>query len=89
MNQNGKSFLRRALDDERGQVLPMMAVLMVGLLGMGAVVIDVGDVYYSYNKLVISTNAAALAGAEGLPFNTSTTNQAQYQCDELQLPNGR
>jgi Flp pilus assembly protein TadG len=76
MNQNSRSFLRRVLEDERGQVLPMMAVFMLGLLGMGAVVIDVGDVYYSYNELVISTNAAALAGAQGLPFNTSTTNQA-------------
>src|SRR5271165_520437 len=76
MNNNVRLFLRRALEDESGGVLVLMAVLMVGLLGMGAIVIDVGDVYYSYNKLVISTNAAALAGAQGLPSNTSTTNQA-------------
>jgi len=76
MNKNVRLFLRRALEDESGGVLVLMAVLMVGLLGMGAIVIDVGDVYYSYNKLVISTNAAALAGAQGLPSNTSTTNQA-------------
>jgi len=88
MNQNGISFLRRALEDERGQVLPMMAVLMLGLLGMGAVVIDVGDVYYSYNKLVISTNAAALAGAEGLPFNTSTTNQASINATNYSSQTG-
>jgi len=88
MNQNVKLFLRRALEDERGQVLPMMAVLMLGLLGMGAVVIDVGDVYYSYNKLVISTNAAALAGAQGLPFNTSTTNQAQINATNYSAKTG-
>jgi Flp pilus assembly protein TadG len=76
MNEKVRLFLRRALEDESGSVLVLMAVLMLGLLGMGAVVIDVGDVYYSYNKLVVSTNAAALAGAQGLPSNTSTTNQA-------------
>ena len=76
MNQNMKSFLRRALLDESGQVLPMMGVMMISLLGMAALVVDVGDVYLSYNELVVSTNAAALAGVEGLPNNTTGNNQA-------------
>lgn len=67
MKTTMRSFLRRAYRDENAQVLPMMAVLMVGFLGMTAMVADVGDVYYSYNELQASTNAAALAGAEGLP----------------------
>jgi hypothetical protein len=77
MTRNSKSLLGRALGDERGQVLPIVALMMVSFLGMAAIVVDVGDVYYSYNELVISTNAAAMAGAQGLPFNTTTVNQAK------------
>ena len=77
MIRNSKSLLGRTLGDERGQVLPIVALMMVSFLGMAAIVVDVGDVYYSYNELVISTNAAAMAGAQGLPFNTTTVNQAK------------
>ena len=76
MKVNIQSFVQRLLHDQSAQVLPMMAVMMIGFLGMTGWVVDVGDVYYSYNELQASTNAAAMAGAEGLSFNTSTVNQA-------------
>jgi Flp pilus assembly protein TadG len=74
MMLNVISRLRRLLGDERGQVLPITALMTTAFLGMAAIVVDIGDVYYSYNELVTSTNAAAMAGAEGLPSNTSTVN---------------
>lgn len=67
MKRNVFSRLICVLRDEKAQVLPMMAVLMIGFLGMAAIVLDVGDVYYSYHELQASSNAAALAAAEALP----------------------
>lgn len=67
------SFLRRLLKDEDAQVLPMAAVTFVFFLGMAAMVADVGDVYYAYNQLQASTQAAALAGAEAISNPTFTT----------------
>jgi hypothetical protein len=83
MNTNIKSFLFRRLREESAQVLPMMALMMMGFLGMAAIVADVGDVYYKYNELVASTNAAALAAAQGLPSNSASVNQAQNNAGEF------
>jgi Flp pilus assembly protein TadG len=63
--------LARVLRCENAQVLPMMAVLMIGFFGMAALVMDVGDVYYSYHELQASTNASAMAAAEALPISGS------------------
>ena len=76
MKQNCKSLNYQTLMEERGQVLPMFAVILVALIGITGFVIDAGRVYLSYRELQASTDAAALAGAEGLPFNTTSTNQA-------------
>lgn len=39
-----RSALRQAYNDQSGQVLPLVAMMMVTLLGMGGLVIDVGHV---------------------------------------------
>lgn len=72
--------LGRVLRSESGQVLPLMAALMIGFLGMAAIVMDVGDVYYSYHELQASTNAAAMAAAEALPVSGADAlqNAADY-----------
>jgi hypothetical protein len=75
------SFLRRTLEDQRGQVLPMAAVVMVGVLGMGGLTIDVGRAYVLHGQLQNSTNAAALA-ASGEVYNASSTNNAQTYAQE-------
>jgi len=72
-----KAF-RFALKDERGQVLPIVALVMVGFLGMCGFVVDVGRVYVSYRELQASTDAAALAGAETLPSSSATTVATAY-----------
>jgi Flp pilus assembly protein TadG len=56
---------------ERGQILPIVAVALVGLLGIGAFAIDVGYAYYAKRQIQSATDAAALAGAQDLP-NGST-----------------
>jgi hypothetical protein len=82
MKHNIKSFFNRILQDQNAQVLPMVAVLMIGFMGMAAMVGDVGDVYYSYSQLQASTNAAVMAAAQGLPFSTSTNNQALTNAEQ-------
>ena len=62
---------KRLLDDERGQVLPVAAVMMVAVLSALALVTDVGHAMYSQRELQATTDAAALAGAAEL--RTATT----------------
>ena len=53
---------------ERGQVLVLALVFtFMALLGIAAMVVDVGYAYYAHRSLQASTDAAALAGAQELP----------------------
>jgi len=61
---------------ERGQMLPLVLMMMMAMLGITAFVVDLGRVYISYHELVASTDAAALAGAEALPSGPTATSQA-------------
>jgi Flp pilus assembly protein TadG len=64
---------RRQVDrpqDERGQVIVLMVLMMVVLLGFAALVVDVGYAYYAHRALQSSADAAALAGAQELPNAT-------------------
>jgi Putative Flp pilus-assembly TadE/G-like len=54
-------------EKESGQVVVLVAVMLVALLGFAAVAIDVGYAYYAQRSLQASADAAALAGAQGLP----------------------
>jgi len=73
-----RNVFTEIVNDQRGQVLPMVAIFMVGFLGMSAYVVDVGRVYVSYRQLQSSTNAAALAGAEVLPNSGAATTATAY-----------
>jgi hypothetical protein len=66
MIENSKSFFCRVYKDERGQLIPIIAFMMVGLLGLTGMVVDVGHAYFSYQLLQNATNASAMAGAQGL-----------------------
>jgi Flp pilus assembly protein TadG len=85
MRERSLGWIRGALDkarearrDERGQVLPMVALMMVGFLGVCGMVIDVGRVYVGYQVLQSATDAAALAGAQSLPSNSASTVATTY-----------
>ncbi len=67
---------RRVLRDESGQILPWMALLMMFLfLGLAALSLDVGHGIFIQRQLQASADAAALAGAQGLPNNYRTPAQ--------------
>ena len=75
MTKYSKTILRRAFEDQRGQILPWMALLMVLFLGMAGLTIDLGHAYVCHRELQASTDAATLAGAYAmtLPDATSST----------------
>jgi Flp pilus assembly protein TadG len=57
----------RAGSDSSGQALVMIVVFLAALMGIAALVIDVGYAYYTHRSLQASADAAALAGAQELP----------------------
>jgi Flp pilus assembly protein TadG len=68
-----RSRLQRALEDQRGQVLPWMAMLIVLFLGFAGLTLDLGHGYVCYRELQASTDAAALSGAYELSSPTATS----------------
>lgn len=56
---------------ERGQSLVLSLLFLAVLIGMAAIVIDVGSWYRADRKLQANADAAALAGAQELPANTA------------------
>jgi hypothetical protein len=71
--------------EERGQVIVLVVVLLVVLLGFAALVIDVGYAYYAHRSLQASADAAALAGAQELP----NAAQAEAVAKEYSAADGR
>lgn len=56
---------------QRGQVFPLVAIMMTGLIGVAAFVIDVGSWDQNHRSMQATADAAALAGAEDLPYDQS------------------
>jgi len=54
---------------ESGQTLVLMVIFLISLLGMTALVLDVGSWYRAKRQLQSTADAAALAGAQALPDN--------------------
>jgi hypothetical protein len=67
------SFARR---DERGQAIVLMTLSLVVIMGMATLVLDVGNWYHTKRRLQGTADAAALAGAQLLP-NDSSGAQSQ------------
>ena len=68
MNVKEKSkYPRQLFHDQRGQVLPWVAVMMVTLLGVCGLTLDVARAMVVHRQLQAATNAAALAGAQQMP----------------------
>ena len=81
----GAKRAKAAGRSESGQAVVLSVVWMVVLLGMAGLVIDVGSWYRSQRDLQADADAAALAGAQDLPNNTST---ASTQAKSYALKNG-
>jgi Flp pilus assembly protein TadG len=78
MKNQTRPFLRRAIKQQDGQVLPWVAFMMMLFLGMSAFVVDVGHAYYCYQELQAATDAAALAGAQQLLNSTAVAVANSY-----------
>jgi Putative Flp pilus-assembly TadE/G-like len=76
MSKHKVSPLQTILKDERGQMLPLVAVMLVVLLGMAGFVIDAGRAYVGYRQLQASTDASALAATQYMPNTTTATAAA-------------
>ncbi len=55
------------LRSQRGQAMVMSIVFLTVLLGMAALVLDVGSWYRADRHAQLTADAAALAGAQALP----------------------
>ena len=63
-----KSRFKRNLSGERGSITIFTGLAMLVILGMGALVTDLGIGYIRANEIQNAADAAALAGAEELPL---------------------
>lgn len=75
----------RLLKNEKGSAAIMIAILMVVFLGFVALVVDGGLMYLTKSKISNAMDAAALAGAQELPFYPET---AISRAREYALANG-
>jgi Flp pilus assembly protein TadG len=95
-----RQLYRDIRDNEKGSVIIIVACGMVLMLGIAALVIDAGVLYYNKVALSNAADAAALAGVQELPTDqTKAVETAQAyaanngvetsQIEAEVLPNGR
>ncbi len=70
--------MSKLLSNRRGSVLLIVLFAMVGVLGMGAMVIDGGQLYFESAKLQTAVDAAALAGARTLVQGVTAAEQLAF-----------
>jgi len=68
---------KERLRNEQGQVLVLLALMIVPLLAIAGLVIDIGYAYYAQRSLQTQADAAALAGAQNLPDGASAVAVAR------------
>ncbi|MBR3645065.1 MAG: hypothetical protein IKN54_01485 [Lachnospiraceae bacterium] len=68
--------------DETGAVAVLFAFMLVGLLGLCALVVDLGSAYVYRRKVQQACDAAALGAAIALPDEVRVESLAQYYVDE-------
>ncbi|MGI9597942.1 MAG: pilus assembly protein TadG-related protein [Acidimicrobiales bacterium] len=59
-------FVRAIGSDERGASLAIVAIFLVGMLGLASLVVDIGNGWLSRQRLIPASDAAALAAAQDL-----------------------
>jgi Flp pilus assembly protein TadG len=63
--------------NDEGATAVIVAILIVVLIGLAAVVVDLGSLYTERARLSIAADAAALAAAQKLPDVTSARDDAK------------
>ena len=69
---------RAPRDKQSGQTLVLIPLMLVVLLGIGALVLDLGNVYVCYQQLQSSASSAALAAGAAIPQGTAVATANQY-----------
>ena len=64
---------------ENGQTMVLSVLFLVGLLGMAALVLDVGSWFREKRQLQLTADAAALAGAQVLPGSPASATSLALQ----------
>jgi hypothetical protein len=64
---------------ENGQAIVLMVVFLAGLLGMAALVLDVGSWFREKRQLQLTADSAALAGAQSLPGSPANATSLALQ----------
>lgn len=67
------SFLRKQMRSKRGQVILMVAILIVPILGMVGIAIDSGYLFFTRRAMQTAADSAALAGSLDQANNGSTS----------------
>lgn len=73
-----KEDKQKCKDKEEGQALIMVVLAIVVLMGIAALVVDVGILYVEKANMQKAADAAALAGAKDLPTNIAITTAKNY-----------
>jgi len=66
----------RLFKDSKGQAAVLAVVFLAGLLGMAALVLDVGSWFRASRATQATADAAALAGAQNLPSDPASASSA-------------
>jgi hypothetical protein len=82
------SFVRRALNDERGQTLPFVALGMVAFMGVSGLVSDVGRAYVVRSQLQNAANASALAASGYVYYSSSSSTNSSTVATQFGVGNG-
>jgi hypothetical protein len=64
---------------ENGQAMVLTVLFLAGLIGMSALVLDVGSWFREKRQLQLTADAAALAGAQALPGSPSNATSIAFQ----------
>lgn len=74
MTNRFTSSLDRVRNDESGAALPLIATMMILLIGVTAFAVDLGWIYLNSSRIQRAVDSAALAGVPYLPGDTANVN---------------
>lgn len=72
-----KNLANKFLNNEKGQVLPWMALLMIVFIGAAGLTIDLGRGWVAYRQLQAAADAATLAGVNAMAASGATASSVQ------------
>jgi len=82
MKRNRESVVRKRRDGQRGQVVLLVAFMLVMIFAAVGLAVDVGVLYYSHEELMAAAQAAALAGGAAIPAGTAVATAQTYSGDK-------